>query len=65
MQIQRRDALTDVAQNLPAMSGGNNAQSPVQTPPAGSVVASDGTVVTLGNQAGQNAAILPASKGSN
>lgn len=65
MQIQGKDALTDVAQNLPAMSGGNNTPSPAPNPPAGSVVASDGSVVTLGNQAGQNAAIFPANKGSN
>lgn len=44
MQPSRKDALTDVAQNLPQMQ----TRPPEQ--PEGTVIAADGTVITLGEE---------------
>ncbi len=51
MTQARKDALTDVVQNLPAMANNN------PNKPAGTVVSSNGQRVTLGEQGHQNAAI--------
>jgi hypothetical protein len=59
MQISRKDALTDVAQNLPAMASGGEGK------PAGTVVSSDGTRVTLGEKPSHTAAIPSPQGGMN
>ena len=59
MTQARKDGLTDVVQNLPAMASGN------ENKPAGTVVTSDGTRVTLGEQGHRNAAITPPQQGMN
>ncbi len=59
MTQARKDGLTDVVQNLPAMASGN------ENKPAGTVVTSDGTRVTLGEQGHRNAAITSPQQGMN
>ena len=59
MQISRKDALTDVAQYLPAMAGSG------ENKPAGVVVSNDGTQVTLGQQQGRTAALSSPQRGMN
>jgi hypothetical protein len=59
MSQVRKDGLTDVVQNLPAMASGN------ENKPAGTVVTSDGTRVTLGEQRHHNAAISSPQQGMN
>ena len=59
MQHSQKDALTDVAQNLPAMAGGNNDTQ------AGTVVSGDGTRVTLGQEAGRPTPFPSAQTGMN
>jgi hypothetical protein len=49
MDIFKKDNLTDVAEGLPS---GN--QRPANKPAEGTVVANDGTLVTLGGQTGEN-----------
>lgn len=62
MASESDGSIADVAQNLPAMSGGGN---PAPATPAGTVVARDGTVVTLGEKGGRNASLSSPSKGMN
>ncbi len=59
MGTERKDALTDVVQNLPAA-----AQRPADKP-AGTVVTSNGERVTLGEKPSHNAAILSPQRGMN
>ena len=59
METSRKDNLTDVAQNLPAMSSGNEGK------PAGTVVSNDGTRVTLGEQGRSNTSFSSPQRGMN
>ncbi len=58
--VKRKDNLTDVAEILPVMTGDNreNGKEPsVSARPLGTVIANDGTLVTLGSQGGRNASL--------
>jgi hypothetical protein len=59
MNNDTKDALTDVVENLPDMAsdGGNK--------PEGTVVSSDGTRVTLGEEGGSNTAFSTPQRGMN
>lgn len=59
MGVNQKDALTDVVQNLPAMT-----PRPVDKP-AGTVVTVDGTRVELGEKPSHNAAITSPQGGMN
>ena len=59
MRPSRKDNLTDVVVNLPAMANGGTNK------PAGTVVASDGTRVTLGQRAGKNTSLSSAKNSMN
>ena len=59
METTRKDNLTDVVQNLPAMASGGEGK------PAGTVVSNDGTRVTLGEKPSHTAAILSPQRGMN
>jgi len=59
MGITRKDGLTDVVQNLPAMASGGESK------PTGTVVSSDGTRVTLGEKPSHTAVMLSPQRGMN
>lgn len=59
MQTNKKDAMTDLAQNLPAM-----AQRPANRA-EGTVVAADGTIVTLGEKPANSASVSIPQGGTN
>ena len=52
-RVARKDNLTDIAQNLPAMTPNNGSGANEPSQPSGTVIASDGTIVTLGQEGGK------------
>lgn len=62
MKSSRKDNLTDVAEALAALT----AQPPQQQPnPPGTVIAADGTIVTLGQQSVANTSLSSAQTSTN
>ncbi len=53
MSLQRKDALTDLIHHTPRDNGQNN-KPQGQSQPAGTVIAADGTLVTLGLNQSKN-----------
>lgn len=65
MTSESDGSIADVAQNLPAMSGNGNQAPSAPAIPAGTVVARDGSIVTLGEKGGRNVSLSSPSNNMN